>query len=191
MYGMVIQGAQDLLVSLGGDALWEQVLADAGLEGSVFAATTTYDDAVVYRLVASASTVTGLTQPEVLRALGRHWVLFTGSSGWGHLFDIAGDDLRSFIAGLDALHMRLQTVMTEIRAPSFDVEVIGDHELEVLYRSDREHLAPMVAGLLEGMAELFEESWDIVQIEERSDASTAVFLLTERTLVAADPHSVR
>jgi len=41
------------------------------------------------------------------------------------------------------------------------------------------------------MAELFEESWDIVQIEERSDASTAVFLLTERTLVAADPHSVR
>lgn len=185
MYGMVIQGARDLLITQGGDDLWERVLEHAGLSGSTFAATTTYDDAVVYGLVESAAAVTGLEQSEVLRALGRHWVLYTGSNGWDHLFDVVGNDLRSFVASLDAMHLRLETVMPEMRAPSFAVSSIQDGQLEVIYRSEREHLAPMVLGLLEGLAELFGESWNIAQTAGRSDSSAAVFLLTEHAAVAA------
>jgi len=180
MYGMVIQGAQDLLIHLGGEELWARVLADAGLGGSVFVATVTYDDSVVYRLVSSAAEVTGLSEKEVLTALGRHWILFTGRSGWGHMFDMAGGDLRSFIQGLDAMHMRLQAAMTEMKAPSFTCEPISDNQVKVIYRSERMGLAPMVTGILEGLAEMFDEQWDISHVEERTATSPDAFLLTER-----------
>ena len=187
MYGMVNRAIKDLVEASSDEATWVRICDRAGLPSTTFSDTTTYDDAVTYRLVAATSEELGLEPGEVLYRFGRHWILFTGREGWGPLFDMAGSDLRSFVEGLDAMHARVQASMPACRMPSFSVEESGNGSLLVEYRSEREGLAPMVLGLLAGLAEHFDEQWEIEHIESSSGASSEHFAL--RPVAATAPRS--
>ncbi len=91
---------------------------------------------------------------------------------------MAGDDLASVVAGLDSLHSRVQASMPDCRMPSFSSINHPDGVLEVHYRSEREGLAPMVVGLLEGLAERFDEQWQIEQTSADSPDGVDTFMLT-------------
>lgn len=177
MYGMVNRAIMDLAVSIGGRATWERICGEAGLPPQSFGNTTVYDDAVTYDLVDAAATVLRLSPEAVLEAFGRHWILFTGRQGWGPLFDMAGDNLEEFVEGLDALHARVQASMPECRMPSFAVSSEDDGGLRVEYRSQRSGLAPMVSGLLGGLAEFFDEEWQIEHIGRPARTDAEVFRL--------------
>lgn len=161
MYGMVNRGIRDLVLAERGANAWAEICERAGLDSTEFNDSTNYDDAVTYDLVAAVSSSFGWTSEEVLIAFGRHWVLFTGQEGWGSLFDMAGDDMRSFVAGLDDLHARVQASMPRSVMPSFAVVPNGEGWLDVEYRSARPGLGPMVIGLFQGLAEHFGENWTI------------------------------
>ncbi len=177
MYGMVNRAVMDLVIATRDQETWEQICEKAGLPSTTFSNTTVYDDAVTYDLVAAASSVLGLSQEEVLESFGRHWILFTGQDGWGALFDMAGDDLRSFVEGLDAMHARVQASMPECRMPSFSVDPGPDGSLEVGYRSDRPGLEPMVVGLLCGLAEHFDERWEVEYTGRANENGSKIFSL--------------
>jgi hypothetical protein len=155
MYGLVNQGVHDLAVTLGGEPLWERIVAAAAVGDEQFVSMSTYPDEVTYRLVTAASTVLGLTEDEVLHAFGRHWVLYTAARGYGAIFDTMGRDLPEFLANLDAMHARLSLSMPDLTPPSFVCEELGSGRLRLEYWSDRPGLAPMVAGLLAGLGERF------------------------------------
>ncbi len=175
MYGMVNRAVKGLVVDSAGTAAWEEICAKAGLTTTDFNDTVVYDDAVTFDLVAAASDVLATPAEEILEGFGRHWILFTGREGWGPLFDIAGDDLRTFVGGLDALHARVQASMPNCRMPSFAVQSADDASLVVEYRSERDGLAPMVVGLLKGLAEYFDEPWSVTHSGRHGDAE--LFLL--------------
>ncbi len=178
MYGMVNRAVKDLIIQEAGEDTWLEVCAKAGMATTDFSDTTIYDDAVTYDLVAAASSVLGLSAEDILKGFGRHWILFTGKDGWGDLLDMAGDDLASVVAGLDSLHSRVQASMPDCRMPSFSSINHPDGVLEVHYRSEREGLAPMVVGLLEGLAERFDEQWQIEQTSADSPDGVDTFMLT-------------
>lgn len=177
MYGMVNRAIRDLVLASKDQETWEQICEKAGFPSTTFSNTTVYDDAVTYDLVSAASAVLGLEPETVLERFGRHWILFTGQEGWGPLFDMAGDDLRSFVEGLDAMHARVQASMPECRMPSFSVDTLADGSLEVGYRSDREGLEPMVIGLLGGLAEHFSETWEIENTGRTNESGSVIFSL--------------
>ncbi|MEL7154967.1 MAG: heme NO-binding domain-containing protein [Actinomycetota bacterium] len=168
---MVNRAIMDLAVSIGGQDTWAQICRQAGLPFQSFSNTTVYDDAVTYDLVAAAADVLDLDPADVLEQFGRHWILFTGREGWGPLFDMAGDTLLDFVEGLDTLHARVQASMPECRMPSFSVTRADDGVLTVAYQSDRHGLAPMVLGLLGGLAEHFDEDWEIEHLGPAGDAA--------------------
>lgn len=177
MYGMVNRAIMDLVVSTDGQEIWERICDRAGLSTNVFSNTTVYDDAVTYDLVGAAAEELGLEPATVLEQFGRHWILFTGREGWGPLFDMAGNNLEDFVEGLDALHARVQASMPECRMPSFSVSRTEVGSLLVEYRSERSGLAPMVLGLLGGLAEFFDESWEIDHVGRSDDNDAEVFSL--------------
>lgn len=194
MYGMVNRAIEDLVVATAGEDTWNEILAAAEMEGNEFNDSESYDDALTYKLVAAASEVTGQSAESILHAFGRHWIMYTGREGWGTVFDAAGDNFIDFIGGLDSMHARVQLAMPDLRMPHFTVknaEVDGHYIIE--YRSEREGLSPMVAGLLAGLAEQFEESWEIEQTGWRSEngfdsfsvRNTASGSLSERSVNAA------
>lgn len=177
MYGMVNRAIVDLVVSSAGQETWERICARAGLPCQEFSNTAVYDDSVTYDLVGAAAEELELEPATVLERFGRHWILFTGREGWGPLFDMAGDDLVSFVDELDALHARVQATMPECRMPSFAVNRQPDGDLLVEYRSERAGLAPMVLGLLGGLAEHFGEEWQIDHLGRPDGSDAELFSL--------------
>lgn len=155
MYGLVNQGLQDFVSSVGGDALWRDVRTAAGAEPVTFVSMDVYPDATTFDLVTAASRVLDMPTDELLRAFGKHWILYTARRGYGAIFDTMGRTLVEFLTNLDMMHARLSLTMPELRPPSFVCEPLDDGRIRIEYRSDRDGLAPMVVGLLEGLAEMY------------------------------------
>ena len=187
MYGLVNQGMQDFVTRAGGEGLWRQVCASVGVDAGVFVGMNTYPDATTYRLVEASAQALDLPAEEVLRRFGRHWILYTARRGYGAIFDTMGRTLVEFLANLDMMHTRLSLSMPELRPPSFVCELLADGCIRLEYRSERDGLAPMVTGLLEGLAEMYGEELVVEHTGDRADgADYDVFVLRPTGAAHAD-----
>jgi hypothetical protein len=171
VYGLVNQGVHDLAVQIGGEDLWREIMSAAGVDHETFISMDTYPDDVTYRLVDGASAVLGLSNDEVLHAFGRHWILYTVRRGFGSIFDTMGRSLPAFLANLDAMHARLSLSMPDMKPPSFVCEQRNEQQIRLEYWSDRPGLAPMVAGLLAGLGEMFEVSLSVTHSVSSADGA--------------------
>ena len=169
MYGLVNQGVQDLVVQLGGEPLWAAVKQHAGVELEAFVGMDVYPDDITERLVLAASAVLELPPEEVLRAFGKHWILYTGRKGYGAVFETMGRTLPEFLGNLDAMHARLSLSMPHLEPPSFVCEQTGPGQVRLEYWSHRAGLAPMVTGLVEGLGELFSLDVTVKQTLAKGD----------------------
>lgn len=155
MYGLVNRAIEELVIATAGKETWNRVKQQAGVTEATFISMHPYPDEMTYSLVGAASEILEVDAAELLRGFGKHWILFTANEGYGSLLDMAGDTLRDFLMNLDALHARLGMSMPDLQPPSFRVRDGEDGQLTLLYYSERDGLAPMVVGLLEGLGERF------------------------------------
>lgn len=163
MYGLVNRAIEQLVTSIKGEEGWERVCRRAGWEDQGFIAMQTYDDAVTFRLVAAVSEELGLPANEVLKAFGEYWILYTAEEGYGDMLSMCGSDLFSFLRDMNLMHARIEVTMPHIRPPDFELIEAGPGECELVYRSEREGLAPMVEGLIIGLAKRFNQQIEISQ----------------------------
>ena len=103
----------------------------------------------------AASEVLGLSAEEVLKAFGEHWVLYTGKEGYGEMLKMAGNTLPTFLQNVDNLHTRVGHLFPGMTPPSFRCTDIRENSLRLHYYSTRPGLAPMVIGLVNGLAVMF------------------------------------
>ena len=185
MYGLVNKAIEDLVISSAGEETWLKIRDRAGLQELQILSSSNYDDEITYKLVAAASDVLQQPPEAILRSFGKHWVLYTGREGWSTLFSASGEDMVSFLQNLDDMHARVNAAMPEGRMPEFTLTPKdGAYQLE--YRSERDGLAPMVGGILSGLAEQFEETWDIRHTDHRSQCGVDRFVLTRTDMQASD-----
>jgi hypothetical protein len=173
MYGLVNRAIEELVTERAGRPTWEAVKRRAGVTAPGFVSMDPYPDSLTHDLVVAASELLGQPPETLLRALGHYWILFTARGDYGALFDMAGDSLHDFLAHLDAMHSRLATIMPELVPPSFSVRPERGGTLRVRYESPREGLAPMVVGLLEGLAEFFESDASVEHVVVRGEGVPA------------------
>jgi Haem-NO-binding len=169
MYGLVNRAIEQLVVASRGELVWARVCARAGLDEDSFISLCPYDDALTYRLVDAVSVELGASAHEVLEAFGEHWILYTAQEGYAALLDVAGRDLRGFLGNLDAMHGRVEGVFQKMRMPHFTIEDLGPGDYLLHYESDRVGLAPMVLGLLRGLAKRFNIDVRIEQVSRRDE----------------------
>lgn len=189
MYGLINQGLHDLAVQIGGEGLWREIKSSAGVGLEAFVGMDTYDDDITYRLIEATSTAIGSSREEVLRAFGKHWILYTARRGFGAIFDTMGRSLPAFLANLDTMHARLSLSMPEMRPPSFVCEQFDDDQIRLEYWSERAGLAPMVIGLLEGLGEMYGVTVSVDHSIDRSDGADHdefVITCTTTTMAAVD-----
>ena len=181
MYGLVNKAIEDLVVSSAGEETWRRIKKSAGLQELQILDTSNYDDEDTYKLVHAASEILDQPAEEILYSFGKHWVMYTGKKGWANLFAASGEDLVSFLRNLDDMHARVNVAMPEGRMPEFTlIEKDGSYQLE--YKSQREGLAPMVSGILVGLAEQFEEQWEIKHVDHQHQCGVDRFQLTRQAL---------
>lgn len=155
MYGLVNRALEELIRKEHGDAMWERIKADAGVDVEVFIRMDQYPDEITYQLVQSASRVLHAPVESLLHAFGVHWTLYTGREGYGALLSDAGGTLQEVLTNLDDLHTRVGLMYPQLRPPSFRCTDVAADRLVLHYYSSRAGLAPMVVGLVEGLGKRF------------------------------------
>lgn len=180
MYGLVNKAVEDLIRTKFGTQTWEEILKRAGVDDIGFISMDPYPDEITYGLVKAASEILERPVDELLEAFGEHWTLYTAQEGYGDLLSISGRSFEGFLENLDSLHTRIALSFPELRPPTFDCERRGDGTLVLHYKSERDGLAPMVRGLVRGLANMFEVEVGIEQTASKADgADHDVFLIRQ------------
>ena len=156
MYGLVNKAIEDLVTKDHGDDTWDTITQKAGIEEGGFISMEPYDDQLTYRLVGAASEVLEVPVDALLEGFGEFWTTFTAEEGYGDLLDMSGGSFLEFLANLDDLHVRVGLSFPDLKPPSFTLETIDPSLHKLHYRSGRAGLAPMVIGLIRGLAKRFD-----------------------------------
>ena len=167
MYGLVNKAIEQMVRAEYGAPTWEAIKQRAEVDVAAFVSMNQYHDDVTYRLVGAASDVLGLPQADILKAFGRYWMLYTSKEGYDQLLRMTGDSLAEFLQNLDSMHARIGLIYPHVQPPSFQCTDVTASSLRLHYFSDRPGLTPMVVGLLEGLAILFESPIELSLIDSR------------------------
>jgi hypothetical protein len=155
MYGLVNKSMQDLVTTRFGAETWTRIRREAGVEHEAFVSMQAYPDAITYDLVKAASRELDIPVPNLLEAFGEHWVHDTGRQGYGDLMWLAGKTFVEFLQELDNMHGRIALTFPALTPPSFECTDVAPGQVRLHYHSTREGLAPMVVGLIRGLAGVF------------------------------------
>jgi len=179
MYGLVNRAIEEMVCTHFSADAWEQIKQQAHVDNVHFLSMDQYPDQLTYDLVGAGHRVLGATPEQILEAFGRFWTKYTAQEGYGDLLHMAGDSFVDCLQNLDNLHTRVGLSYPQLRPPSFYCTDITPGSLRLHYLSERAGLAPMVVGLLHGLAEVFQTKIAIEIAESRADGHDhEVFLIT-------------
>jgi hypothetical protein len=180
MYGLVNRAIEQLVVSQQGESAWRAVCLRAGLADAGFVSLQIYDDEVTFRLLHAGSQRLNLPLDQVLEALGRFWIRYTSEQGYGSMMSVGGHSLREFLGKLDRVHEQVDTVFPHMSLPQFRVEDVAGGEYRLFYASTRSGLAPMVVGMVKGLAQRFEQRVSVEWIHARTAVDEHDVFLTRQ-----------
>ncbi len=171
MYGMVNDAVRTFIVQNHGEAAWATICDDANVTTREFEQLLTYDDDVTYRLVGAISKHLGADASQVLEVFGQYWPEYAKGTAVGNMIKFGGDSFIDTLESLDEMHQRVKIAMPDLRPPSFELEPVDDENYRLHYFSEREGLAPMVVGLLHGLAAQHEVVVQVEHVAKKGDAS--------------------
>ena len=172
---MINKAIRTLVTREAGEEAWEQVLIESGIDEDVYEDLEGYDDGVTFSLVGAVSETLGVPPGDVLEMFGVYWATDVAPKGYGEYFNAFGNDFKSFVAGLDEMHVRITKMLPSLVPPAFDIEELGENHFKVHYVSQRDGLAPLAVGMLKGVAQHFGGEADIKQLEYKGTDDHDVF----------------
>lgn len=179
MYGIVNRAVEELIIERFGIEKWEEIKHKAGFNSEGFMTLKPYPDELTFKLVGAASEILNVPADTLLEAFGEYWILYTAEKGYGEMLNLAGDSFPAFLKNLNMLHGRVTNLMPELAPPQFECRNEQENSIELLYRSHRIGMIPMLYGLIKGLAKRFDKEVVIQEIESSVDENTTVtFLLT-------------
>jgi hypothetical protein len=91
---------------------------------------------------------------------------------------LPADSFIGVLEGLDEVHARVKDAMPDGNMPFFELtRNSDDYTLE--YHSVRDGFAPMVLGILEGLAESFGEQWQFTHVAQKREWCFDKFVLKQ------------
>lgn len=164
MYGMVNQAIQSYIENNYGEDVWQDILTMAHVDHDRFEQLISYDDDISYRLVGAIGKRLDLRTEQVLETFGEFWPVYAMGTSFKELVKFGGDTFLEALDYLDEMHERVKIAMPNLNPPSFEVEKLSVNSYRLHYYSQREGLAPMVTGLLYGLARQYETSIEVRHI---------------------------
>ncbi|MDG2306254.1 MAG: heme NO-binding domain-containing protein [Candidatus Binatia bacterium] len=189
MYGLINRAVRELVLGNYGADAWNAIRTKASVEEDDFVSMQSYDDDVTYALVSAASEHLGVPAEQILETFGEYWVKYVGDDSYGELMNAAGMNLPDFLLNLDQMHARVMLTFPDLKPPSFKVTDQTEDSLRLHYFSKRVGLAPLVVGLLNGLALRFETTIEVTHGRDGADgAEHDVFdiLMETRPIASVD-----
>jgi heme-NO-binding protein len=171
MDGLVNKALVDVLRARAGSEGYARIAQEVGLNGTPFAAGTLYPDELTFRLVHAGADVLGLSSDAVLELLGEHWVGFAIGEGYGRFLTTAGRTFRDVLLNLDRMHEKISSIYPHLQQPSFWCTDSTDESLVLHYSSVRRGLAPLVVGIVRGLATMHHTRVEVTPRRLRDDGA--------------------
>lgn len=160
MKGVIFNAVEEAVRTEHGEDAWDDLLTSAGL-GGAYTSLGTYPDEQMYALVAAACQALGMGQEDLLRHLGRRTFGYLAGRN-PELMD-GFRTSRDVLLSLNAvIHPEVRKVYPGADVPVFDVQVLGDSEVALAYRSNR-GLCHFAEGLALGAADHFDQVVTVTQ----------------------------
>ncbi len=160
MKGIVFNLLEEAVTTEFGDATWDRLLDDAGLDGA-YTSLGSYDDAEVVRLVVVASNSLQIPPQDVLRWFGRRAMPLLAQRY--PAFFASHANTRSFLLTLNnIIHPEVRKLYPGASPPVFDFDT-GDGDTLVIGYNSARRLCALAEGFMRGAAEHFGEQADITQ----------------------------
>ncbi len=169
MYGLVNRALQSLVTQKLGREGWREICEKVEIDEQGFVNFMLYPDSLTYQLAAEAAKKMNITLEQALEAFGEHWILFTVDEGYGDLINICGSSFVEFLSNINSLHTRIRLLHPSISPPKIICSDIQTDYLKIHYYSKRDGLAPMVVGLIKGLAKRFNTTVDIKLTQAKAD----------------------
>ncbi|WP_254522502.1 heme NO-binding domain-containing protein [Natrinema caseinilyticum] len=176
MHGILFMGLKSFVAETYDMATWRQLQEDAGVEHRRYIPISTYPDEELIALVEAAVDHTGIEQSELLRTFGRY-VVPTLVDMYGIFIDDAwtGLDLVENVEG--AIHEVLRKGDSlEYEPPAITATRVDTDVVLVTYGSRRD-LCAVALGLLEGIGDHYDESFEVFEHRCRHEGASACELV--------------
>lgn len=185
MHGIILRELKHFVVDGYDQDAWNAVVEAAGIDRSLFVPVTTYPDEYVYEIVEAASELTGESPEDLQYEFGRY-VVPSPVETYGVHADADWSGLELVENVEEYIHEALRAKnLSKFTPPGIDAERRGDDRVLVTYSSDR-MLCDLARGILQGVADHYEESWRIVEQRCMHDGDSECELLVERGRPTAD-----
>jgi hypothetical protein len=179
MYGLINMAIKQLVIDSHGEKTWNEVKDKAGISQNYFETLNPYDDKITYNLVFAISEVSGKSVEELLKVFGTYWLGYASKAGYEPLLKMFGPTFKECLQNLNTMHGQMGAMMPGLVPPHFEIETkISDTEFILGYTSQREGLAPMVYGLLEGLGQRYGlTNLEITNLGKSANKKTDRFLV--------------
>ena len=161
MYGMINQAVRKLVVDGHGAETWDRICKKAGLTETDFSSLQKYPDDVTYRLVGAASNVLETPPDVILEAFGEFWTAYAKETSFSRLLQFGGRTFPEFVQNLDQMHAKIKLSLPELEPPMFRATELSAGGFRLHYYSSRPGLAPLVKGMMKGVADIYGMTIDI------------------------------
>ncbi|ARN82070.1 heme NO-binding domain-containing protein [Methylocystis bryophila] len=155
MYGLVNRALEELIIEKYGEEKWAETRKKARVEVEAFISNEPYPDDVTYHLVGAAHDILGFRVSDLMHEFGVRWMTKTAQENFGALLRAAGASLKEFLLNLPQFHAKVQLIYPKLRPPEFKCSDVGEDSLRLHYFSYRPGLVDFVAGLLDGLGEVY------------------------------------
>lgn len=170
MYGMIHRAMRQMVFEQLGEEAWLALEHRLKIGPTELLTGMVYEDTLTFEIVAEAAARFNLTVDECLFEFGRYWIRYAEQGSLSSIMTFTGQDLATFIANLDRLHLAVGAAMPGTRLPSFTTLERNSGHLVVEYRSDRMGLENFVCGLFHGLMDRFDTHGDVA-ITSRGETS--------------------
>lgn len=161
MYGMIHRAMRQMVFEQLGEDAWLALEQRLGIGPTELLTGMVYEDTLTLDIIAEAAARFNLTVDECLTEFGRYWIRYAEQGSLSQIMKFTGQDLASFVANLNRLHLAVGAAMPGTRLPSFTLLQRSEGYLSVEYRSDREGMERFVYGLFLGLMERFNTRGDV------------------------------
>jgi hypothetical protein len=164
MKGIVFNLLQEVVSREYGEDTWDSLLESASLDGA-YTAVGSYPDEDLTAIVNAASAALGLSGDEIVRWYGRKALPLLYDK-YPQFFDVHESSIPFVLTLNEVIHPEVRKLFPGAYVPEFEfgAEKTSEGELVLSYVS-RRRLCSFAEGLLEGAADHFGETVDVVHTE--------------------------
>lgn len=150
MHGLLCRSVQGFLVHTYGEALWNAVVSETGLDRQGFDPFREYEGPLVFAVLGAAGRRLGKTCDQIVEDVGAYLV---GIERFRRLLRFGGADYEEFLHSLDELPERVRLAVADLALPELTLRAVGPGRYEVACEAEHRCFLVLLAGILRAMAD--------------------------------------